>query len=73
MATETDTRPEPAAAEARRPLSPHPARQFQTLVVRYDHRPNRWTICPPAPAPSELTTAWLTADAAAFYDLAEVR
>lgn len=51
----------------------HPAAQLRTVVVEYEHRPDRCTVCPRSMSRDELTTAWLTADTAAFYDLAAVR
>ena len=51
----------------------HPATALRAVLVRYDHRPDRCTICPRSMSREELTTAWITADATAFYDLAETQ
>jgi len=72
MTTAADTRVEPAAASEAPPES-HPAFLLRGVLVEYDGRPDRRTISPRAPTRDELLTAWLTADASAFYDLAEVR
>ena len=53
--------------------SEHPASRLRAVVVEYERRPDRCTICPREVVPDRLTTAWITADAGAFYDLAEVR
>lgn len=51
----------------------HPASRLHAVVVEYDRRPDRCTICPREVVPDQLTTAWITADAGTFYDLGEVR
>ena len=51
----------------------HPATDLRAVVVKYDDRPDRCTICPRHLSRDQLTTAWLTADASAFWDLAEAR
>lgn len=51
----------------------HPAVVLRAVVVRYEHRPDRCTVCPRSMTRDELTTAWITADVADFYDLEEAR
>lgn len=46
---------------------------LRAIVVEYENRPNRCTVCPEAPAREELTTAWITADTGDFYCLAQMR
>jgi len=73
MTTEFDTAPE-SIDDASAVVPPgHPANDLRAVVVRYDNRPDRCTICPRSPSRDQLTTTWITADASAFYDLAEAR
>ena len=72
MTPTTDTAVESAADAPALPTE-HPASHLRAVVVEYDRRPDRCTICPREVAADRLTTAWITADAAAFYDLSEVR
>ena len=62
-----------SAADARALPAEHPASRLRAVVVEYERRPDRCTVCPREMTADQLTTAWLTADAAAFYDLAEIR
>lgn len=72
MTTTSDASFESAADATALPTE-HPASHLRAVVVEYDSRPDRRTISPREVTAAELTTAWITADAAAFYDLAEVR
>ena len=62
-----------SAADAPALPTEHPASRLRAVVVEYDGRPDRCTICPRGMTRDQLMTAWVTADAAAFYDLCEVR
>ena len=72
MSTRSDT-PERATAGPEPGQAEHPASTLRGVIVEYDRRPDRRTICPRSPTRDELLTAWITADASAFFDLAEVR
>lgn len=72
MTTEFHAHTEPTDDVTSRTTS-HPAETLRAVVVRYDHRPDRCTVCPRSMTRDELTTAWITADASVFYDLAEAR
>lgn len=73
MTTEFDASPEAAGDGGDVVPAGHPAADLRAVVVRYDDRPDRCTICPRSLSRDELTTAWMTADASAFWDLAEAR
>lgn len=70
--TTVDVPPEPVDDREDRDTAPHPADALRGVLGRYD-RPNRRTVCPRAPTPGQRTTAWITVDVAAVYDLAEAR
>ena len=72
MTTTSDAPIESAAADPAFPTE-HPASQLRAVVVAYDRRPNRCTLCPRDIDSDQLKTAWITANASAFYDLDEVR
>ncbi|MBZ6496503.1 DUF7511 domain-containing protein [Natrinema longum] len=46
---------------------------LESIVVRYEHRPDRWTISPRECPEAKRVTTWLSADAAAVVDLEECR
>jgi len=46
---------------------------LESIVVRYDDRPDRCTIAPKTRTDENALTAWLTADRSAFVDLGNVR
>ncbi|UHQ96055.1 DUF7511 domain-containing protein [Natrinema halophilum] len=46
---------------------------LESVVVRYEDRPNRCTIVPRECPEAERVTTWLTADARAFVDLEDAR
>ena len=72
MTRTSDAPVESPADEPARPAE-HPASHLRAVVVEYDRRPDRCTVCPREMDPDQITTAWITADAASFYDLSEVR
>ena len=72
MPTRSDT-PERSLDEPAPSRVEHPASTLRGVLVENDRRPDRRMICPRSPTRDELLTAWITADASAFYDLAEVR
>ena len=71
--TQTPDATAESAADANALHGDPPASRLRAVVVEYERRPNRCTVCPREMTVDQLTTAWLTADAAAFYDLAEIR
>lgn len=72
MSTRSEA-PERSPAEPEPGRVDHPASTLRGVLVEYEGRPDRRTICPRSPTRDELVTAWLTADASVFYDLAEIR
>jgi hypothetical protein len=46
---------------------------LESIVVRYENRPDRCTITPRECPETERMTAWLSADVQATVDLADVR
>ncbi|SEV82063.1 DUF7511 domain-containing protein [Natrinema salifodinae] len=46
---------------------------LEAIVVRYEDRADRCTITPRECSEAEQLTTWLSADAAAFVDLADAR
>ena len=52
---------------------PGRALELESIVVSYDHRPDRCTIAPKTRTDENALTAWLTADRSAFVDLGNVR
>lgn len=46
---------------------------LESIVVRYDQRPDRCTITPRECTDSERVTMWLSADLDAFVELADSR
>ncbi|WP_222918324.1 hypothetical protein [Natrinema sp. SYSU A 869] len=46
---------------------------LESIVVRYEDRPDRCTITPRTCSDSERMTTWLSADVQAIVDLADVR
>ena len=71
----TEFQPPPGSVDEAAGAVPsgHPAADLRAVVVEYDDRPDRCTVCPRRLSRDQLTTAWLTADASAFWDLAEAR
>lgn len=49
------------------------AADLESIVVRYEDRPDRCTITPRECADAERLTTWLSADVGAVVDLADVR
>jgi hypothetical protein len=49
------------------------AADLESIVVRYEDRPDRCTITPRECPDAERLTTWLSADVGAVVDLAEVR
>ncbi|PCR90432.1 DUF7511 domain-containing protein [Natrinema ejinorense] len=46
---------------------------LESIVVRHEHRPDRWTITPRECPEAKQVTTWLSADADAVVDLEECR
>ncbi|WP_226479814.1 DUF7511 domain-containing protein [Natrinema amylolyticum] len=46
---------------------------LESIIVRYEDRPDRCTITPRECSDSERITTWLSADVGAIVDLADVR
>ncbi|ELY82645.1 DUF7511 domain-containing protein [Natrinema gari] len=46
---------------------------LESIVVRYEDRPDRWTITPRECPESDRMTTWLSVDAQAIVDLDDVR
>lgn len=46
---------------------------LESIVVRYDDRPDRCTIAPLECSEADRVTTWLSADVRAFVDLADMR
>ncbi len=46
---------------------------LESIVVRYDGRPDRCTITPHECSEADQLTTWLSADVQAFVDLVDVR
>lgn len=49
------------------------ATPLESIVVRYEDRPDRWTIAPRECSEAERTTTWLSADVRVVVDLADAR
>jgi hypothetical protein len=47
--------------------------ELRSVVVNYEHRPDRRTVYPRGLSSIERMSTWLTADADAFVDLESVR
>ncbi|SEP70915.1 DUF7511 domain-containing protein [Natrinema salaciae] len=62
-------RQHPATATHRTP----DAIELESTVVRYEDRPDRWTIAPRECPEAVRTTTWLSADVRATVDLEDVR
>lgn len=46
---------------------------LESIVVRYEDRPDRCTIAPRECSEADQLTTWLSADVRAFVDLADAR